>query len=99
MDGTNEPRKTQDPLINTWRSSGSDRQAERVNDPSNERCAEAGHRDHHSTLLAEKRSRTAEHIPMLEQERPYGSLRYESESKSKRLLTVENMRREPTQVT
>lgn len=42
--------------------SSSDRQAEQVNDSSNERCAEAGHRDHQSTLLAGKRRGTAEHI-------------------------------------
>lgn len=35
--------------------SSSDRQAKQVNDPSNECCAEAGHRDHQSILLAEKR--------------------------------------------
>ncbi|KAL7377820.1 hypothetical protein ABVT39_004786 [Epinephelus coioides] len=40
--------------------SSSDRHAEQVNDPSNERCAQAGHRDHQSTLLAGRRG-TAEH--------------------------------------
>lgn len=40
-----------------------DRQAEQVNDLSNERCAEAGHGDHQSTLLAGKRRRTAERTP------------------------------------
>lgn len=35
-----------------------ERQAEQVNDPSDEHCAQAGHRDHQSTLLAGKRRRT-----------------------------------------
>lgn len=45
-----EAKKTQELLINTLCSSGRDRQAEQVNDPSNERCAEAGHTHHQSTL-------------------------------------------------
>lgn len=43
--------------------SSGDRQAEQENDPSNERCAEAGHGDHQSTLPAGKRRRTAERTP------------------------------------
>lgn len=46
---SNEPRKTRDRLINTRRGGIGDCRAEQANDPSNGRCAEAGHRDHQST--------------------------------------------------
>lgn len=39
--------------------SSGDRQAERVNDPSNERCADAGHREHQSPA---RRRGTAERM-------------------------------------
>lgn len=46
---SDEPKKTRDRLINTRRGGIGDHRAEPANDPSNERCAEAGHRDHQST--------------------------------------------------
>ena len=64
MDDSDEPKepRTRSLIRGTAArdESSSDRQAEQVNDPSNERCAKAGHRDHQSTLLAGKRRRSAE---------------------------------------
>lgn len=77
-----------------------DRQAEQPNNPSNESRAEAGHRDHQSTRLAgTRRRRTAEHTTCRSRRDSIVSLGYESQSKSKSLHTLENIRRVPTQVT
>lgn len=67
-----------------------------LNDPSNECCAETGHRDHQATVPTRRRGRNAEHIPCW---RGKGSLWYESESKSKSFHTLENKGCVPTQVT
>lgn len=70
-----------------------------MNNPSNEQRAQAGHRDHLSTALTRRsRRRSAEHTPCWSEETEKGSLRYESQSKSKSLLTLENKRRVPTEV-
>lgn len=59
-----EPKKTRDRLINTRRGGIGDCRAEQANDPSNERCAEAGHRDHQSTHPDREGGRgSAEHTP------------------------------------
>lgn len=99
MDDSDELKKTQDLLINTQRSGSSDRQS-RTSEWSFKwaLCRGRSERPPGNTTGREEKKNCWAHS-MLEQERPNGSLRYESESKSKSLHTAENIRRVPTQVT
>lgn len=69
--------KTMDSLINTRRSSR-DRQAEQGNDPSNERCAEAGHQDH----------RTSQHYWQGRREEELLSTLHVGAGETERLITI-----------
>lgn len=105
MDDSDEPekKKTQDPLINT-RHSSSRRELQWSPSRTSEwsfkwaLCRGRSWGPPVKTTGREEKKNCSAHS-MLEQERPNGSLRYESESKSKSLHTLENIRRVPTQVT